>query len=163
MTSGHGRVKVAGLRIERRRGRLLALLALASSWLLSCATNSATRAPGDTSRQDDVGKLVRLSELEIEPAFLNEYLSILRTEAAASVQLEPGVLAIVPMQEQQRPTQIRIVEIYASRAAYEAHLQTPHFKHYKNTTLHMVRSLRLADMTALDLETMPVIFRKWDR
>ena len=107
--------------------------------------------------------LIRLSELEIEPPFLEEYLSILREEAADSVRLEPGVLAIFPMQQKDNPTQIRILEMYASRAAYEAHLRTPHFTHYKTATLRMVRSLRLLDMTALDPGSMTTIFTKLNR
>lgn len=41
---------------------------------------------------------------------------------------------------------IRILEVYAGREDYEAHLQTPHFLKYKAETAGMVRSLRLADM-----------------
>jgi len=57
-------------------------------------------------------------------------------------------------------TQIRILEIYASREAYQSHLKTPDFQEYKNTTFKMVKSLRLIDMEAIDAETMPRIFRK---
>jgi len=37
------------------------------------------------------------------------------------------------------PTQIRILEIYAGREAYQSHLRTPHFEKYKTTTLKMVK------------------------
>ena len=43
------------------------------------------------------------------------------------------------------PAQIRIFEIYADAAAYEAHLQTPHFKKYKTGTQGMVKSLVLVE------------------
>ncbi len=47
------------------------------------------------------------------------------------------------------------------RKAYEAHLETPHFKDYKTTTLKMVKSLKLIiDMKAIDGEAMPLIFKK---
>ena len=39
-------------------------------------------------------------------------------------------------------------------AAYQAHLQTPHFLHYKTSTLKMVKSLKLVEMSALDSESM---------
>jgi quinol monooxygenase YgiN len=133
-----------------------ALLFLASSLLCACAA-APVRAPQDPTPDT---MLTRLSELEIEPGLLTEYLSILREESAASVRLEPGVVAIFPMQLKESPTQIRIVEVYATRAAYEAHLQTPHFKHYKNATLHMVKALRLIDVSAADQQTMSRIFRK---
>ncbi|MES2465378.1 MAG: putative quinol monooxygenase [Armatimonadota bacterium] len=104
--------------------------------------------------------LVRLSEIEIHPNHLAEYNALLKEEAEASVRLEPGVVCIFPMQEKENPTQIRILEIYASRGAYEAHLKTPHFQKYKTTTLKMVKALRLVDMESLDAKTMTLIFRK---
>jgi quinol monooxygenase YgiN len=55
---------------------------------------------------------------------------------------------------------VRILEIYASRAVYEAHLKTPHFQKYKTTTLKMVKSLKLVDMDGIDTETMMTIFNK---
>jgi 4-carboxymuconolactone decarboxylase len=64
------------------------------------------------------------------------------------------------MYQQDSPTQIRIIEIYANKAAYQSHLQTPHFQHYKTTTLKMVKSLNLVDMNDLDKETMLDIFKK---
>ena len=48
----------------------------------------------------------------------------------------------------------------SNRAAYEAHLQTPHFQEYKTTTVKMVRSLKLIDMRALDAERMTALFKK---
>jgi quinol monooxygenase YgiN len=104
--------------------------------------------------------IVRLSEIEIAPEYLEEYVAILKKEAAASVRLEPGVISIFPMSQQDRPTQVRILEIYASRAAYESHLQTPHFQQYKTTTVKMVKSLKLVDMRALDAESMSALFKK---
>ncbi|MBU1822141.1 MAG: antibiotic biosynthesis monooxygenase [Bacteroidetes bacterium] len=105
-------------------------------------------------------KMVRIAEIELVPAYLEEYKTILEAEAAASVKLEPGVIAIFPMYQKENNTQIRILEIYASKAAYEQHLKTPHFEKYKTTTLHMVKSLKLVEMEALDAATMPLIFKK---
>lgn len=76
------------------------------------------------------------------------------------MELEPGVISIYPMYQKENPTEIRILEIYADKKAYELHLETPHFKHYKTTTLKMVNSLKLIDMNAIDGKTMPMIFKK---
>jgi quinol monooxygenase YgiN len=46
--------------------------------------------------------------------------------------------------------QIRIFETYKDEAAYESHLQTPHFKKYKAETQGMVKSLKL-------IETEPIL------
>ena len=88
-------------------------------------------------------KMIRISEIEIEPDYLNEYLSILKEESKASVELESGVISIYPMFQKENPNEIRILEIYADRESYESHLQTSHFKKYKTSTLKMVKSLKL--------------------
>ena len=105
-------------------------------------------------------RVIRLSEIEIDSAYLDDYKKILQEESRASVILEPGVISIYPMYQKKNPTQIRILEIYADREAYELHLKTPHFQKYKTTTLNMVKSLKLVDMEALDPETMTKLFRK---
>ena len=104
--------------------------------------------------------LVRISEIQVDADYLQEYTTILKEEAEASVRLEPGVVAIFPMYQKENRTAVRILEIYASRDAYESHLQTPHFQRYKTTTLKMVKSLKLVDMEAIDAETMTSIFEK---
>jgi len=104
--------------------------------------------------------MIRIAEIEIAPEHLDEYIAILKKESEASVRLEAGVISIYPMYQKEKPNEIRILEIYKDKAAYESHLQTPHFKHYKTTTLNMVKSLKLIDMKAIDEETMPQIFKK---
>ncbi|RYU93657.1 antibiotic biosynthesis monooxygenase [Emticicia agri] len=104
--------------------------------------------------------MVRIAEIEILPEYLDEYKAILKVESEASVKIEAGVICIFPMYEKENPTRIRLLEIYASKAAYQAHLQTPHFQHYKTTTLKMVKSLRLVEMNTINPEAMQEIFRK---
>ena len=104
--------------------------------------------------------MIRISEIEIDSSYLQEYNNILQEESRASVKLEPGVIAIYPMCQKENPTQIRILEIYANRKAYESHLKTPHFQKYKTSTLKMVKSLKLVDMDNIDSQTMVEIFRK---
>jgi len=97
--------------------------------------------------------LVRISEIEILPEYLEAYKSILKEESSASVKIEPGVISIFPMFQKEDSTQLRIVEIYANHAAYKSHLQTAHFQYYKTNTLKMVKSLKLVDMKILDEQT----------
>lgn len=104
--------------------------------------------------------MVRISEIEIHSEYLEEYKTILREEAAASVKIEPGVVSIFPMYQQESPAQIRIIEIYKDSAAYQSHLGTSHFQHYKTSTLKMVKSLKLIDMKVIDPETILRIFSK---
>lgn len=113
-----------------------------------------------TKAQQDTSMLIRMAEIEIYPEFEKEYKEILRIEAEASVRLEPGVLAIFPMYSKEKPTQIRILEIYLDDAAYKEHLKTAHFLTYKNSTLKMVKSLKLIDMNLIDPDSLSEIFRK---
>ena len=109
---------------------------------------------------DRSSMLVRISEIEIYRDSLPSYKAILREEAEASLRLEPGVISIFPIYQQTDSTQIRILEIYASKEAYQSHIKSPHFLHYKSVTLSMVKSLRLIDMNAIDPQTMKKIFIK---
>jgi quinol monooxygenase YgiN len=104
--------------------------------------------------------MVRIAEIQVDPNFFKEYIEILKEESSASVELEPGVISIFPMFQKENPTQIRLLEIYANKEAYESHLKTAHFQKYKTTTLKMVKSLRLIDMSAIDPATMKKLFSK---
>lgn len=94
--------------------------------------------------------LVRLAELEIDPAQLENYKAALKEEIEASIRIEPGVLTLYAVAEKENPSRIRIFEMYADVNAYKAHLETPHFKKYKIGTQAMVKSLKL-------VETIPVM------
>ena len=53
-----------------------------------------------------------------------------------------------------------IAKLDISQQAYQHHIHTAHFQKYKQGTLHMVKSLKLQDLTPLDRETMSKIFKK---
>lgn len=95
------------------------------------------------------GSIVRLSRIEVDPARLPEYLAFVTGCGRQSMAEEPGVLMMYSMQEKAHPERITILEIYADRAAYEHHLQTPHFQKYKQGTLKMVKKLDLLDQIPL--------------
>jgi quinol monooxygenase YgiN len=96
------------------------------------------------------GRVVRLAELEIDPAQLENYKAALREEIETSIRVEPGVLTLYAVALKDHPAHIRILETYADVAAYKAHLETPHFKKYKTVTQGMVKSLKL-------IETDPIM------
>ena len=103
---------------------------------------------------------VRIAEIEVFPEKLGAYLSAAATVGAESVAKEPGVVCIFPMQKKDSPTSIRIVEIYRGEEAYRAHLETSHFRAYKEGTAQMIKSLKLVPMKPLDAENMSLIFVK---
>ncbi|KPM32835.1 Antibiotic biosynthesis monooxygenase [Croceitalea dokdonensis DOKDO 023] len=126
--------------------------------LIVCSSCEQNEQWSENFNSDEM--MIRISEIGINPEYLDEYLSILKEESKASVELEPGVISIYPMYQKENPTEIRILEIYEDKKAYESHLETPHFKYYKTATLKMVNSLKLIDMNTIDGETMPIIFKK---
>ncbi len=128
--------------------------------LLSLLATLLISAGYQTASAQQSTMMVRLAEIEINPADLEKYKAILAEESAASVKLEPGVIVIFPMFQKDNPTSVRLLEIYSSRAAYESHIKSPHFQQYKTSTLPMVKSLKLVEMTPIDAATMPLIFRK---
>lgn len=93
--------------------------------------------------------LVRLSLITVDSRQLEAYKALLKEEIEASMQLEPGVLVLYAVFDQQVPNKVTILEIYTDRSAYEKHLQTPHFQKYKQGTKGMVQDLKLIDTTPL--------------
>ena len=104
--------------------------------------------------------LVRRAEIEVYPQYLTEYLAAAKEIQQESLKSEPGVLCLFPSQLKEDSTQIRILEIYASQDAYQHHIQTTRFQKYKQGTLHMVKSLKLQDLSPLSIETMDKIFKR---
>ena len=94
--------------------------------------------------------LVRLAELEIDPAKVDDYKAALEEEIAVSIQREPGVLKLYAVSVRGHANQIRLFEMYKDQASYEAHLNSPHFRRYKAATEKMVKALKL-------FETDPVL------
>ena len=104
--------------------------------------------------------IVRIAEIEVYPQYMKEYLAFANEVDRLSIEREPGVICLYPMQSAEDSCQIRILEIYASDEAYQQHLKTDHFQKYKQGTLHMVKGLKLPTMKPLDPETMKLIFKK---
>ena len=100
-------------------------------------------------------RVVRQARLEIDPARRDAYLALLKEEIEASIRLEPGVLMLHATSPKNAPHRIELLEVYASQAAYEAHIASPHFLKYKAGTLDMVLSLELAEADPILLAAKP--------
>ena len=79
-------------------------------------------------------KLVRLAEIEVVPGKLEEYLKYAAEVGRVSMATEPGVIALFSMQDKADPSKVYILEVYADQQAYQAHIQTAHFRKYKEGT-----------------------------
>jgi len=100
-------------------------------------------------------QVVRIAELEIDPAQLDKYTAAVKEEMDISVRTEPGVLAIYSVAEKDNPSKLRFFEIYADEAAYRAHIRSPHFRKYYETTKAMITSRKLIETTPVLLAAKP--------
>ena len=97
--------------------------------------------------------VVRVARLSIDSLQLEKYKTFLSEEIDASVRLEPGVLNLYAVFEKNNPTRVMVFEVYANEKAYRSHLETEHFKKYKNGTVHMVKSLELIEVVPIALKS----------
>jgi quinol monooxygenase YgiN len=94
-------------------------------------------------------QMVRLAKIKVDPLQLNNYNSALKEQMTTAVRIEPGVLTYYAVADKNDPSQITILEIYADTNAYKSHIETTHFKKYKETVKDMVKSLELIDVTLI--------------
>ena len=94
--------------------------------------------------------IVRLSKIQVNPDYLDEYMKYAVEVGTTSLETEPGVLTMYAVADKENPCNITILETYASQEAYKSHIASEHFQKYKQGTLHMVDSLLLDDVTPLN-------------
>lgn len=97
-------------------------------------------------------KYMRIAKIVVDSTQLDAYKIALKTQMKAALKLEKGVLAYSAVQDKKNPTQITILETYASVTSYQAHTQAPHFKKYKATVENMVKSLELFEVEPIAIE-----------
>lgn len=97
--------------------------------------------------------MVRLAKIKVDTLQLEQYNAALREQMTTAVKLEPGVLTYYAVSDKRDPSNITILEIYADTAAYQSHIQTPHFKKYKEAVQGMVKSLELVDVDMIGVAT----------
>lgn len=94
--------------------------------------------------------IVRLSKIQVNPDYLDEYIGYAMEVGCISLETEPGVLTMYAVADKENPCKITIMETYSSQEAYKSHIASDHFQKYKQGTLHMVDSLLLDDVTPLN-------------
>jgi quinol monooxygenase YgiN len=96
---------------------------------------------------------VRIARIVVDSSQLESYKAALKEGIETAVRVEAGVLRMYAVYDKDNPTHITVFETYASKEAYQAHLQTHHFKKYKTGTLSMVKSLELIDVVPIAFES----------
>ena len=124
--------------------------------LMLCASMLTMCFSGAAGAQEAEQPYVRLAELEIDPAQMERFNAAIREGVRTAVRVEPGVLALYAVLEKEHPNRVRVFEMYKDEATYQKHLQTPHFRKFRDTTDKMVKSRKLLDGVPIVLEAKPV-------
>jgi quinol monooxygenase YgiN len=102
-----------------------------------------------TTMAQQKNQIVRLAKIQVDPSQLEKYNAALKEQMTTAIDVEPGVLTYYAVADKSDPSHITILEIYADTAAYKSHIETPHFKKYKETVQHMIKSLELVDVNLI--------------
>ena len=129
---------------------------LSISHLLLIGGSVLTAAVSGTAAAAEVRPLyVQEAEIEIDPTQLESYKAAVAEHIETATRVEPGIIALYAVSENDNPTRVRVFEIYRDQDAYRSHLETAHFKTYKATVEKMVRSLKLIRTTPIAFGPLP--------
>jgi len=131
-----------------KTSRLIRLVFIATIGIFMLSFSNKTMA-------QQKNQMVRLAKIQVDPAQLVEYSAALKEQMTTAIRMEPGVLTYYAVADKSNPSHITILEIYADTAAYKAHIETAHFKKYKETVQHMVKSLELIDVNLIAFARKP--------
>ena len=110
---------------------------------------------GKNATAQQKNQMVRLAKIKVDPLQLDKYNVALKKQMTTAVRLEPGVLTYYAVADKKDPSRITILEMYADTAAYKSHIETPHFKKYKDTVKDMVQSLELVEVDLIGSAKKP--------
>jgi quinol monooxygenase YgiN len=126
-----------------------------STLVLIAAIGILTLSFNKTAMAQQKNQMVRLAKIQVDPAQLEQYNKALKEQMTTAVSVEPGVLTYYAVADKNDPSHITILEIYADTDAYKSHIETAHFKKYKETVQHMVKSLELVDVNLVGVAKKP--------
>ncbi|MDI4659352.1 putative quinol monooxygenase [Xanthobacter autotrophicus] len=82
---------------------------------------------------------VVIAEFDVEPARLADFLAVARDDAAHSVADEPGCRQFEVIVLEGASTVV-FYEVYDDRAAFDAHLETPHLGRFRDAFPALIRA-----------------------
>lgn len=103
--------------------------------------------------QEELAKrpIIRIYELTVLSEYLAEFHELGANNIRQSVENEDGVLAMYVLADDKNANKIYVFEAYANQSAYEAHINSAHFKEWQSKTKHMMSDKKM-------IETLPIIF-----
>jgi quinol monooxygenase YgiN len=93
------------------------------------------------------GAFVIVAEFEVKPEAIDAFLEAAVADASASVANEPGCRQFDVTRSSEQPNRVLLYEVYDSAAAFDAHLETPHLKTFRDRIEAMVVSRQVRRLT----------------
>jgi autoinducer 2-degrading protein len=82
-------------------------------------------------------------EFDIAPTQFEAFMPLIEANAAASRNDEPGCRRFDVCVPRDTPNRVFLYEIYSDEAAFQAHLQTRHYKEFAAATGEMITARRI--------------------
>lgn len=76
---------------------------------------------------------VIIAPIQIKEGFKEKFVEAMLDDAKGSVHNEPGCLRFDVIQDAADPNRIWLYEVYVDEAAFQAHLEAPHFIKWRDT------------------------------
>ena len=77
---------------------------------------------------------VIIAPIQIKAGFKEQFIAAVTEDARSSVANEPGCLRFDVIQDANDANRIWLYEVYKDEAAFQAHLQSPHLRTFRDTT-----------------------------
>ena len=76
-------------------------------------------------------RFVVIAEFEVKPGRMKDFLALALDDARCSVEHEPGCRTFDVSLDEGDPNAVVFYEVYDDRAAFDAHLATPHLARFR--------------------------------
>jgi quinol monooxygenase YgiN len=93
------------------------------------------------------GAFVIVAEFEVRPEAIDAFLAAAIADASASVANEPGCRQFDVTRSNEAPNRVLLYEVYDSQAAFNAHLEMPHLKTFRDRIEPLVVSRQVRRLT----------------
>jgi len=87
---------------------------------------------------------------DIHPAAVDDFMPLMRQQAANSRRLEEGCHQFDIAYEQSNPCRIFLYELYEDRDAFDLHLESAHYQRFASLTESMVAKKTVATFNTLE-------------
>ncbi len=82
-------------------------------------------------------------DIDLHPGRRDDFLTLIRANAAGATQDEPGCRRFDVCLDPDRPESVLLYEVYDDGAAFEAHRASPHFITYDAASPPLIREKRV--------------------